>query len=76
MASGLILLPLVLRPDILGGNELGMYWVFVELGGLAFLFDFGFSPSIGRNVSYAMAGAFGNPVAWDQTASQPDALSS
>lgn len=57
VASGLILLPLVLRPEIMGGNDLGMYWVFMELSSLVILFDFGFSPSVGRNVSYAMAGA-------------------
>lgn len=57
VASGLILLPLVLRSDILQKNDLGMYWVFANLAGLGILFDFGFSPSVGRNVSYAMAGA-------------------
>ncbi|HAM71783.1 MAG TPA: hypothetical protein DCM86_09085, partial [Verrucomicrobiales bacterium] len=57
LGTAAILLPLILRPGTLGKGELGMYYVFVELSALAILFDFGFSPSIGRNVSYAMAGA-------------------
>jgi hypothetical protein len=57
LATAVILLPLVLRPGYFGKGDLGMYYIFNSLSALAILFDFGFSPSIGRNVSYAMAGA-------------------
>lgn len=57
LASALILLPLVLRPELLSKKDLGMYWAFAQLASFAALFDFGFSTSIGRNVAYAMAGA-------------------
>ena len=57
LASALVLLPLVLRSQYLSQNDLGMYWVFADLSALAILFDFGFSPSVARNVSYVMAGA-------------------
>ena len=56
LASALVLLPLLARPDMTR-TDLGMYWVFVTLSEIAILFDFGFSPSVARNVSYAMAGA-------------------
>src|SRR5258708_1550250 len=55
LASGLILLPLVLRkfttPDF------GMYYVLLSLSALVPLVDFGFGPTIGRFVSYALGGA-------------------
>ncbi|MBI1842292.1 MAG: hypothetical protein HYR88_15760, partial [Verrucomicrobia bacterium] len=57
LASALVLMPLVLRPSVLSGKDLGMYWAFADLAALAILFDFGFSTSIGRNVAYALAGA-------------------
>lgn len=55
MTSGIILLPLLLRK--LGKPELGMFYVFGTIAQLVPIFDFGFSMSIGRFVSYAMAGA-------------------
>jgi O-antigen/teichoic acid export membrane protein len=54
-ATGLILLPLVLRK--LSTPELGMYYVFLCQVALAPVIDFGFSPTILRFVSYAMGGA-------------------
>jgi hypothetical protein len=54
-ATGLILLPLVLRK--LSTPELGMYYVFLSQVALAPVIDFGFSPTILRFVSYAMGGA-------------------
>ena len=57
LASALVLMPLVLRPSVLSGKDLGMYWAFADLSALAILFDFGFSTSVGRNVAYALAGA-------------------
>ena len=55
LASGLILLPLVLHK--LPTAELGMYYVLLSLVALVPLVDFGFGPTIGRFVSYAMGGA-------------------
>src|SRR6516225_5411420 len=55
LASGLILLPLVLRKFTTA--DLGMYYVLLSLSALVPLVDFGFGPTIGRFVGYAMAGA-------------------
>ena len=55
LASGLILLPLVLRKFT--ESDLGMYYVLLSLSALVPLLDFGFGPAIGRFVGYAMGGA-------------------
>src|SRR5689334_10093934 len=55
LASGLLLLPLVLRR--LSTEELGMYYVLLSQVALAPVVDFGFSPTILGFVSYAMGGA-------------------
>lgn len=55
LASGIIVLPLVLR--VLTQADLGMYYVLLSLVALAPIVDFGFGPTIGRFVSYAMGGA-------------------
>jgi hypothetical protein len=55
LAAGFLLLPLVLNK--LPTAELGMYYVFLSLSALVPLVDFGFGPTIGRFVSYAMGGA-------------------
>jgi O-antigen/teichoic acid export membrane protein len=55
LASGLILLPLVLNK--FSTDELGMYYVLLSLAALVPIIDFGFGPTIGRFVSYAMGGA-------------------
>lgn len=55
MASGLLLLPLLLR--VLSKPDLGMYYVFLSLNAVVALFDLCFSPGIGRFVTYAMGGA-------------------
>ena len=55
LALGLILLPIVLKK--LSTPDLGMYYVFLSLVALVPLVDFGFGPTIGRFVSYAMGGA-------------------
>jgi hypothetical protein len=54
LASGVILLPLVLRK--LPTPELGMYYLLMSQVALVPLVDFGFGPSIGRFVGYAMGG--------------------
>jgi hypothetical protein len=55
LAAGLIVLPLVLHR--LPEPDLGMYYVLLGLAALVPLVDFGFGPTIGRFVSYAMGGA-------------------
>lgn len=55
LASGLLLLPLLLR--LLPAPEFGMYYIFLSLNGIVAVLDLGFSPTIGRFVTYAMAGA-------------------
>ena len=55
LASGLLLLPLLLR--LLAKSDLGMYYVFLSLGAITTVMDFGFGPTIGRFVTYAMGGA-------------------
>jgi hypothetical protein len=55
LASGLIVLPLVLR--LFTPADLGMYYVLLSLAALGPIVDFGFGPTIGRFVSYAMGGA-------------------
>jgi hypothetical protein len=55
LASGLLLLPLVCR--LLPKPDLGMYYLFLSISGLAVMLDFGFSGTIMRFVTYAMGGA-------------------
>lgn len=55
LATGLILLPLVLNK--LPAPDLGMYYVLLSLVAIVPLVDFGFGPTIGRFVTYAMGGA-------------------
>ena len=55
LASGVLLLPLVLHK--LPEAEFGMYYVFGTLIAIVPLVDFGFGPTIGRFISYAMGGA-------------------
>lgn len=55
LASGLLLLPLLMRQ--LGKPEFGMYFVFLSLNAIVTVMDLGFSPTIGRFITYAMAGA-------------------
>jgi hypothetical protein len=55
LASGLLLLPLLVR--LLPTNDLGMYYVFLSVSALSNLVDFGFSHTIGRAIAYAYGGA-------------------
>ena len=55
LVSGIVLLPLVLHE--LSPADLGMYYVLLSLVALAPLIDFGFGPTIGRFIGYAMGGA-------------------
>ncbi|PKM93721.1 MAG: hypothetical protein CVU84_14155 [Firmicutes bacterium HGW-Firmicutes-1] len=55
LGSNIIILPLVLT--FLAEEELGMWYVFLSIGSLVTLLDFGFSPTIMRNISYCWSGA-------------------
>lgn len=51
----LIILPIVLSS--LSPQELGIWYVFVSISAFVMLMDFGFSPTIMRNIAYAWSGA-------------------
>lgn len=55
LASGFLLLPLVL--NLFSEPEVGMYYVLLSLMAIVPLVDFGFGPTLGRFITYAMAGA-------------------
>ena len=55
MASGFVLLPLLMR--YLSADELGLWYVFVAISNLAMLFEFGFNPTFARNIVYVVSGA-------------------
>ena len=55
VGANVLLLPVVLRR--LSESELAFWWVFLALGGVANLVDFGFAQSISRVYSYLWAGA-------------------
>lgn len=52
---GLIILPVVVRQ--LPAEEVGLWFVFLTLAGLAQLLEMGFQPTLTRNVAYVYAGA-------------------
>ena len=54
IASGVIVLPLVLH--LLPTEEVGLWNVFITIGSLAALLDFGFSNSFSRNITYIFSG--------------------
>lgn len=54
VASGVIVLPLVLR--LLSKEEVGLWNIFLIIGSLATLLDFGFSSSFSRNITYIFSG--------------------
>lgn len=55
IVSAILVLPLMLRT--IAPNELGLWYVFLSLGMLGGMVDFGFSHSITRAVAYSWAGA-------------------
>jgi O-antigen/teichoic acid export membrane protein len=55
MGSNFILLPFLL--NYLDSELLGLWYVFLSVGSLVNLFDFGFSPTFARNIAYAWSGA-------------------
>ena len=55
MANAFLLLPFLLA--FLTADELGLWYVFVATGGVALLFEFGFTPTFARNITYCWSGA-------------------
>lgn len=51
----IIILPLLLK--FLTSKELGLWYSFVSIGYIAILLDFGFAPTIARNITYCWGGA-------------------
>lgn len=54
IASGIITLPLILR--MLSAEEIGMNYLMLTIGSMVSLFDFGFAPQFGRNITYVFSG--------------------
>jgi len=55
MSSQFLLLPFLLL--YLSNEELGLWYIFLAISSVVALFDFGFSPTFGRNVTYCWSGA-------------------
>ena len=55
MGSNFILLPFLIK--FLDGETLGLWYVYLSVGAIVVLFDFGFNPSLARNVAYCWSGA-------------------
>lgn len=54
MTAGILVLPFVIK--YLPSEEVGFNYVMLTIGSMVALLDFGFSPQIGRNVSYIFGG--------------------
>lgn len=55
IASGLLILPLVLK--LLSPAEIGFNYLMLTIGSFVTLFDFGFAPQFGRNITYIFSGS-------------------
>lgn len=55
LSSGVLVLPIVLK--LLSPDEIGMNYLMLSVGSLVSLFDFGFGPQFGRNITYIFGGA-------------------
>jgi O-antigen/teichoic acid export membrane protein len=55
IASGIIVMPLSLR--LLSNQDIGLWGIFLTIGTLTGLLDFGFSNSFSRNITYIFSGA-------------------
>jgi O-antigen/teichoic acid export membrane protein len=54
IGSGVLLFPIILR--ILSSEQIGIWAIFMTIGSLTSLLDFGFSPSFTRNITYIISG--------------------
>ncbi|WP_297712634.1 O-unit flippase-like protein [Clostridium sp.] len=55
LCSNIIVLPITIY--YLDSETLGLWYVFLSLGGIVTLFDFGFNPTFSRNITYCWSGA-------------------
>lgn len=55
IASGILILPIILR--MLSSEEVGLNYLMLTIGVMVTLFDFGFAPQFGRNITYIFSGA-------------------
>ncbi len=55
MGSNFLLLPFMMR--LVDADHLGLWYVYLSIGAIVTLFDFGFNPTIARNVAYCWSGA-------------------
>ncbi|MDD4781838.1 MAG: O-unit flippase-like protein [Tissierellia bacterium] len=55
LATGLITLPLIL--NMLSTEEIALNYLMITVGSLVSLFDFGFAPQFGRNITYIFSGS-------------------
>ena len=55
IASGILLLPIILK--LLSPDEVGLNYLMLTIGALVTLFDFGFAPQFGRNITYIFSGS-------------------
>ena len=55
LCTNLILLPFILK--FIQADQLGLWFTFISVGTLVNLLDFGFSPTLMRNITYAWCGA-------------------
>ena len=55
MGANLLMLPVIIY--YLNADMLGLWYVFVSIGAIAALFDFGFAVTFARNITYCWSGA-------------------
>ncbi len=55
MISNFIMLPFMVR--YMDSEILGLWYVYLSIGGIVTLFDFGFTPTFARNIAYSWNGA-------------------
>lgn len=55
MSANFLMLPILIY--FLDAETLGLWYVFISIGGIATLFDFGFAVTFARNITYAWSGA-------------------
>ena len=54
ISSNLLIIPLIVY--FLTEDMLGLWYIFVSIGGIASFFDFGFSPTFARNITFCWSG--------------------
>jgi len=55
MGANFLILPFMLW--FLDADSIGLWYVYLSIGGIAALFDFGFNPTFARNMAYCWSGA-------------------